>query len=196
MIKMEEKPVLTIPVDSKEFFKNWNPEELKRLSQEERESIIKWFLNRQLALKRDNFKCQNASCNHNLTKLPIPERRDLMTVHHKIPRRDFKENRTLVKHLNYECDDLQNLTTLCKYCHIDYERAKLEILIDGQSYKLEKPSSVDFKAIIKEGKRMRRQLKKLGEVGWGKITEEERMELIYLMMRWLTRHWTEIAETY
>mgnify|MGYP001574773953 CR=1 FL=1 len=191
------KETITIEINQEEFYKNWKPEELSRLTDEEKQGIIKWFLNRQLALKRDNFKCQNTLCNHNINSIPFQKRRELVTIHHIIPRKDFKENpQSLIKRLGYECDDLQNLSTLCKFCHVDYENARIEIIIDGISYKLERPSNIDYKKLITDGKQLRRSLKKIGKVGWHGISEEERMHVIYLLMRWLNEGWAEITESY
>ena len=191
------KDTVTIEIDQEEFYKNWNQEELARLTDEEKQGIIKGFLNRQLALKRDNFKCQNTLCKHDINHQPLPKRRDIVTVHHIIPRKDFKENpQSMIKRLGYECDDMQNLTTLCKFCHVDYEKAKIVIVIDSISYKLERPSGIDYKKLISDGKQLRKSLKKIGKYGWHGISEEERIHLIYLLMKWLNRNWVEISESY
>lgn len=188
---------LTLEIDQEEFFKNWDKSELEGLPEEEKQRIIKWFINRQLCLKRDNYQCTNSSCSSGVNKLHPKERRELVTVHHIIPRRDFKENpQSLIKRLGFECDDMDNLTTLCKKCHVNYERGNFEIVINGTPYKLDKPSDYDFKRMIIEGKKLRQNLKKLGQVGWYGLSEEERYNLIMILMRWITIDWREIAETY
>lgn len=194
---MANKIQLTIEINQDEFFKNWDEEQLKSLPEHEKQRIIKWFVNRQLSLKRDNFLCQNESCQFGTNSLSIQQRRELVTVHHIIPRRDFKENpQSFIKRFGYECDDLQNLTVLCKQCHVDYERGKIEIILNKARYKLERPTDFDYKRMLLEGKKLRQNLKRLGQVGWYGLTEEERYNLIIILMRWLTIEWTEIAETY
>lgn len=182
-------------IDKEYFFRNWSKEALESLPEEEKERVIKWFVNRNKCLLRDNFMCQNSACKNGVNKESLDERKEIVNVHHIVPKRDFKENPTLSKRFGYECDDLDNLTTLCKKCHVDYERAAIEIIINGQPYKLERPSNMDFKKIILEGKKVRHNLKKLGQVGWYGLSEEERTNLIILLMRWITMEWTEIAET-
>lgn len=188
---------LTIEIDQDEFFKNWDEEQLKSLPEHEKQRIIKWFINRQLSLKRDNYQCQNVKCTSGINSAKIDERKEQVTVHHIIPRRDFKENpQSLTKRLGYGCDDMQNLATMCKQCHVNYERGHFEIVLDGQPYKLERLKDFDFKKMIFEGKKLRQNLKKLGQVGWYGLTEDERSNLIILLMRWITTDWREIAESY
>lgn len=194
--KMVNKIQLTIEVDQEEFFKNWNGEQLENLPEHEKQRIIKWFINRQLSLKRDGYSCQNQKCETGVNNISMPARKEHVTVHHIIPRRDFKENpQSLTKRLGYDCDDMQNLATLCKQCHVNYERGHFEIVLDGQPYKLDKPKDFDYKKMIFEGKKLRQNLKKLGQVGWYGLTEEERTNLIIILMRWITKEWTEISET-
>lgn len=194
---MSGKLQLVLEVDQDQFFRNWDKKILEQFPEEEKQRIIAWFINRNLALKRDNYQCQNEKCPYHINNLIIPKRRNLVTVHHIIPRRDFKENpESMVKRLGYGCDDLQNLITLCKKCHVNYEGGNYKIIINKTSYKLEKPSSFNMKKIIIEGKKLRQELKKIGKVGWYGINEEERIRVIYLLMRWLTREWTELAETF
>ncbi len=178
---------LTIEIDKKNFFNNWDIEERQNLTDEDKDAIIKFFINRNLCLKRDNYKCQNKNCEEDFNAIEqINDRREFMSVHHIIARRDFKENPTLQKRLGYECNDLINLITICKPCHKGYERARLTILVNEQEYKLERPIKVDMKAIIKEGRLMRRELKKLGQVGWAGLSEDDRVKLICILMKWLT----------
>ncbi len=181
---MTEK--ITLEINKEDFFKNWEPEQIANLSDEDKEEIIKFFVNRNICLKRDNYQCQNEFCTQEHNSLLLEERRKYITVHHIIPRRDFKENpQTLMKRLGYGCNDLDNLIVLCKSCHKGYEKAQIAIKINGVEYKLEKSSSVNYKAIIEEGRRLRKELKRLGKVGWHSFTEEQRMELILLLMKWL-----------
>lgn len=193
---MANKIQLTIEINQDEFFKNWDEDQLNSLPEHEKQRIIKWFVNRQLSLKRDNYQCQNSRCASGVNSDKTDERKEQVTVHHIIPRRDFKENpQSLTKRLGYECDDMQNLATLCKECHVNYERGHFEIVLDGQPYILQKPRDFDFKKMIFEGKKLRQNLKKLGQVGWYGLTEEERTNLIIILMRWITKEWTEISET-
>lgn len=69
---------------------------------------LSWRKQRQRALERDNYKCQNSKCNHQwLNRIP--------DVHHKIPYRISFSH------------DLDNLTCLCKSCHSQAERESVEI---------------------------------------------------------------------
>src|SRR3990167_126709 len=99
-LKMHEK--ITIEISKEDYFKNWEPEQLARLTEEQKKEIIKFFINRGLCLKRDGYKCQNAHCTQHYNSLATDERKKVMTVHHITPRRDFKENPNLVKHFGYE----------------------------------------------------------------------------------------------
>lgn len=186
---------MKIQINEEEYFKNWDEETLANLTPEQKEEIIKWFLNKQLALHRDGWKCKNEYCETGVNSLELEERRPKVSVHHVIPRIDFKENPTLPKRLGYECHDLENLATLCRTCHRGYEKALLAICIKGQEYKLDRPTSFDFKKIIKEGKELRRRLKALGTYGWNKISEADRIALILLLMKWLNTAWYDLAET-
>ena len=167
---------ISLEINKEEFFKNWEPEE-----------IIKFFVNRNICLKRDNYQCRNEYCTEEYNRQLLEERRKHISVHHIIPKRDFKENaQTLMKRLGYGCNDLQNMITLCKDCHKGYESAKIAIKINGVEYKLEKDSSVNYKAIIEEGRRLRKELKRLGKVGWEGFTEDQRIILICLLMKWIS----------
>ena len=176
----------TLKIDKDEFFKEWEPDQVANLTEEYKDEIIKLFVNRPLCFKRDSYKCKNEYCTQPINSLEVVERRHYIEVHHIIPRRDFKENPTLPKMLGYECHDLINLTTLCKSCHKNYERAKLTIKLNGKEYRLTKSASFDLKKIIKEGRELRKSLSKL-QKGWGRLTESERIRLIYLLMKWISR---------
>ena len=178
---------LHIEINKEDFFKNWESEQVEKLSEEQKNEIIKFFINRGLCLKRDVHKCKNQYCESGYNEIEdIHNRKRFVEVHHVIPRRDFKENPTLIKRLGYECHDLINLITLCKPCHKGYERGKLTLNINSVEYKIEKPHKVDMKALIKEGKRLRKALTNL-EKGWGNLNEDERLTIICLLMKWLTR---------
>ncbi|MBI4058091.1 HNH endonuclease [Candidatus Microgenomates bacterium] len=117
-----------------------------------------------------------------------------MSVHHIIPKKDFKENPTLQKHLGYGAHDLINLITLCKTCHQAYEKAKLTICLQGVEHKRDRPEAVNLKQLTKEARKMRRSLKKMGISGWGKLSEDERLNLILLLMKWLSKEYVDWAE--
>ena len=178
---------ITIEINKEAFFKNWEDEQVQNLSEEQKDEIIRFFVNRSLCLKRDKQMCKNENCKSEFNDIQdIHERKKYMSVHHIIPRRDFKENpQSMQKRLGYECNDLGNLITLCKPCHKGYERAQITLKINGQEYKLEKPQRTDIKAILKENKLMRKALTKL-QKGWGNLTEDERLALICILMKWLT----------
>lgn len=71
-----------------------------------------WYMQRKKALERDNYKCQNCNASHK-DKVKID-------VHHIIKCRLFNGN--------YEqANDLSNLITLCRNCHIKIEHGKLPL---------------------------------------------------------------------
>lgn len=74
-----------------------------------------WKEQRRKTLERDDYTCQR--CGKHNAKYMIEKGKEL-TVHHKIPVSEFKKK----ENVNYDkMNDLDNLITLCKKCHMKIE---------------------------------------------------------------------------
>ena len=186
--------IMQIKKDIKEkFLRVWEKERVDKLSEEQKDNIITLFYNKRQCLKRDNHECQNEYCSHEYPA-QLSLRKEYMSIHHIVPKKDFKENPTLEKHLGYGVHELINLITLCKPCHQSYEKAKLTICLKGVEYKRDSPESINLKQLTKEARKMRKSLKQLGVYGWGRMSDDERLDLILLLMKWLSKEYVDWAE--
>lgn len=135
-----------------EYFKTWDLENVKQLSESLKLEIYAKYAVKCKVFQRDGFACQNSTC-----KSPQSE----LTMHHI----KWKKN-------NGE-DKVRNGVTLCRTCHAGFHKAKYPLIfadaehlpshIAGHTFKLELPEpQMDWKKLKFEMKTLRKELKMSG----------------------------------
>lgn len=83
-----------------------------------------WREKREQTLRRDGFQCTDCG----LTQEESRNRHDEgLSIHHRIPFREFRENGTT----DYEsANHLENLVTLCRICHKKWEHMPVQYEVD------------------------------------------------------------------
>lgn len=146
-------------VDEVSYFKDYEPENLKNISEDIRKTIYRRYVIKCMVFQRDNFKCKNEGC-------IAPE--SPITLHHI----KFQKNGGK--------DSLRNCATICKSCHKAYHCGKRSLTFDGRTYQVHhalfKP--INWKEIKKISKQKRNEVKDQHgiQISW---------ELIYILMRFL-----------
>lgn len=147
------------------FFETW--EDKESLTDSMKGLIYDKYLLKCDILKRDNFSCQNIECKNSNSPL---------TIHHVKFQKNGGKN------------SLGNCVTLCRSCHRAFHRAKRDLVfpdspslptkIRGHTFRLDVPDVIDWKAVRKEMKQLRKKLKTQGNLS---ISWEE----VSLLMKWL-----------
>lgn len=97
-----------------EYFAKWDEDRLAELDDSLREQIYKRYLIKCQVFQRDNFRCVNEQCTHEIKELEM-------------------------HHILFQCDggqdSVDNCVTLCNDCHKIYHSGKGIIYIKGEEYK-------------------------------------------------------------
>ena len=141
----------------KEFFAEWNKDQLVELNEIYKNKIYKGFVFRCQLFQRANFKCQNETCTTPHSKL---------TKHHIIPQEHGGK------------DTMENCIMICDRCHKAYHARKNTLTFWGSTHGMIKEKKIDWKIIKKKSKKIR----KLNKESCG-ITIS--WDLYKLLMKWL-----------
>ena len=150
--------------NKEEYFSDWDEETMGELTEELQEQIYCRYRVKYEVFNRDNFTCVNQNCHKN--KSPI-------TLHHI----KFQKNGGM--------DKARNCVTLCNACHKGFHRAKIPITFNGMTYQVHKEDRINWKAICREGKKIRKNNKEFYnyEISW---------KLLVLLMQFLERDYMNV----
>jgi len=181
----------------REFFATWDKESLAPLNDELKDYIYAKYTVKCKILIRDNHTCQNRvktkeefkPCSYCKNKQYSPK----LTHHHV----KFRKN-----HGKYDNPDkVRNGVTLCNGSHRAFHRGKISVSFDidsnlpshikGQTFKVDRVESVNWKKVKAEMKKLRTEVKHklgtsiaqlpIGKRVWYKLTWEQ----IYALMKFL-----------
>lgn len=130
------KTILTQP----EYFSDWKPDNLSKISQENQDKIYELYVLRCVVLQRDNFKCQNLDCDSPESKL---------TIHHI----KFRKNNGK--------DSPRNCITMCRSCHSGFHKGKEPLKFWGHTWKIHKKETLSPKQLKFIGAKIRKDNKHL-----------------------------------
>ena len=123
--------------------------------------------------KEGMYPCMNERC---LFREPAGIQDSNIEVHHIIEQEQFKLDPDLPAKLGYEMDDPINLIPLCTICHRRYHNGVIVLRINGKDYQATVPEKVNWKALMKE----RKQIRKENRQHWGlRLTGEQVVILLY-----------------
>jgi hypothetical protein len=173
-------------LEKEDYFSTWETDKLNTLNDEMKTYIYEKYKFKCVVFNRDNFVCQNLEC-----KTPSSS----LTIHHIKAVRNNGENKP------------RNGLTLCKSCHMGYERGRCSIVLDnidtlpphirGHTFKIQKENVINWKQVKEQSKNLRREIKlkldegikklPVGQRVWFKITSEQ----INMLMKILTLPYDE-----
>lgn len=169
----------------KEYFDNWDAENLNAITALVKERLYKKHVEKAKTFQRDNFTCRNKVKQVNkdtitYTNCPYCDNtpyHDGLTFHHV----KFRKNGGK--------DNARNGVTLCKGSHKNFHKARDQLGFDnspelpshirGHTFKLDIPDKVDWKKLKAQMRDLRRELKQKGLkpiVDW---------EVIAILLKWL-----------
>lgn len=170
----------------KEFYADWEKDNIVKLTNKLRDYVYNKYETKCRIFQRDNFTCQNKDCKicHNVREYTK------LTWHHIKAQRNKKYK---------EEHNARNGVTLCSGIHQKYEKAKGELVfskdafnlpphIRGHTFKLEKPSELNWKKIKFSMRQLRKELKAKGirpTFDWNEIE---------ILMKWLFIPYDEFDE--
>ena len=140
-------------LSKKEYFKVWDSENYKKLTEEFEKQIYEKYLIKCEIFQRDNFTCQNENCKFcNNVKF-----HSSLTMHHI----KWQKNKGMNK--------IRNGVTLCYTIHQGFHKGKHELKfsnieslpshIRGHTFKFSSKHKVDWKKVKREMKELRKNLK-------------------------------------
>jgi len=119
------------------------------------------------------YPCMNERC---MFREPAGIKDSNIEVHHITHQVDFKDDPDLPDKLGYGMDDARNLIPVCTICHRRYHNGVIVLRLEGEDYKAEVPEKVNWKALMRE----RKQIRKENKPHWGKrLTGNEVVILLY-----------------
>lgn len=174
-------------VTKEQYFKNWDPEQFKSLSEDLQDELYKDFLFKKEVMLRDSLTCQNRTRNSKTGKLEpcmhcknVPEYEKL-TVHHVKHKRNGGENKT------------RNGVVICNGSHQAFNRMKRPLIFPKESEQLpshfrghtlrlsKAEKEKNWKEIRADMQKLRKEYKHLGgkAINW---------KMVEILLRWLYKN--------